>query len=79
MTNEQNPQPVSQAPDTLGGPDPGSREDELAGSGASGPDVFGGPDAGPEDELAEPGASGPGVLGGPDPGEGAEDELRGEV
>jgi hypothetical protein len=79
MNSGQNPRPRSQRFDTLGGADPGDREDELAVPRVSepgGPDVLGGPDTGPEDELAvqgvvEPG--GPDVLGGPDTG--PEDEL----
>lgn len=73
MTNAQNPEP-----DTFGGPDPGVREDELAGAATTepGPDTFGGPDPGSEDELAGPDATGPGTLGGPDVG--PEDELGGE-
>jgi len=45
--------PEDQTPDTFGGPDPGGREDELAGPGPEGPDTFGGPDRGDEDILRE--------------------------
>jgi hypothetical protein len=78
MANAQNPQPESQTPDELGGPDPGGREDELGAPGdIAGPDTLGGPDqGGREDELADPNAktAGPDDLGGLDPG-GREDEL----
>jgi hypothetical protein len=77
MTSAQNPEPEDRKADTFGGPDPGDREDELAGPGAvPGPDTFGGPDpSSREDELAGPGGTaGPDTFGGPDEGE--EDELR---
>jgi hypothetical protein len=52
MTSDSNPESAGQGPDTLGGPDPGGPEDELAGPGAPGPDTLGGPDpGGTEDEM----------------------------
>ena len=76
MTSARSPE--DQTPDTFGGPDPGGREDELAGPGEAGePDSFGGPDpGGREDELAGPGPEGADTLGGPDHGD--EDILHEE-
>jgi hypothetical protein len=61
--------------DTLGGPDPGGREDILSAAGTEphpGKDILGGPDGpAPEDELAAPGhvpeePTEHDILGGPD-------------
>jgi len=81
MNSGQNPRPLRQRFDILGGADPGDGEDELAVPGIRepgdiGPDTLGGPDTGPEDELAVPRVAepgGPDILGGPDTG--PEDEL----
>lgn len=81
MNSRQNPPPSRKRFDTLGGRDPGEREDELAVAGVtepvSGADTLGGPDMGPEDELGVAGVtepvSGADTLGGPDTG--PEDEL----
>ena len=60
MNSQQNPRPARERFDTLGGSDPGEREDELAVADVtepvSGADTLGGPDTGPEDELAVPDA-----------------------
>jgi hypothetical protein len=51
MTSERDKESVT---DTFGGPDRGSREDELAGEGPAGPDTLDGPDpTGHEDELGD--------------------------
>src|SRR5215471_14662691 len=78
MNSGQNPRLPGQRFDTLGGADPNESEDELAVPGAgepgmNGPDILGGPDAGPEDELAVPGAEAPpATLDDADAGEGPE-------
>ena len=49
------PEPSRRQWDTLGGPDPGGREDELGGPDLPGTDTLGGPDpGGQEDELRPP-------------------------
>jgi hypothetical protein len=71
------PGPAEESRDTLGGPDPGSREDELGGPTPEGAtDTLGGPDPGSrEDELGDPAPEGAtDALGGPDRG-GREDEI----
>jgi hypothetical protein len=73
-------EPAKETFDTLGGPDPGGREDELGGGTPDGAkDTLGGPDpGGPEDELGSRTPDGAkDTLGGPDPG-GREDELGGD-
>ena len=76
MNSEQNPRPLRQRFDILGGADPGDREDELAVPGIRepgdiGPDTLGGPETAPEDELAVPGAGAPpDTPDDTDPGEG---------
>jgi hypothetical protein len=65
------PGPDDRTRDTLGGPDPGGREDEIGGPAATGAeDTFGGPDpGGREDEIGGPAADGSAdTLNGPDPG-----------
>ena len=51
------PEPAEEAWDTLGGPDPGDREDVLGGPAPEGAgDTLGGPDpGGREDVLGDPG------------------------
>jgi hypothetical protein len=71
------PGPAEESRDTLGGPDPGGREDELGGPAPEGAtDTLGGPDpGGREDELGGPTPEGAtDTLDGPDPG-GREDEI----
>jgi hypothetical protein len=50
------PGPAEEGRDTLGGPDPGGREDELGGPTREGAtDTLGGPDpGGREDEISDP-------------------------
>jgi hypothetical protein len=53
MTTTPNPEPA----DTLGGPDPGGHEDELAEPDPNaGPDTLGGPDPGGREDELSPGS-----------------------